>query len=226
MTWRLSGCSLQVEKINKDVMKFQSSKYPRQSHFDLLESEIERIFYSEICKVISDEIKFEPQFEINTICGKFRIDFYFELNGKRIGIECDGKEFHKGSRDSFRDSILLGDNHIDEIFRFKGKDIYYHAHKSIYMIFFLHPEFLSERGKKNLTNRLGFENRKLIEESFEEIVVEYVTVPILFDGNQENQLELKWKRRDEKLFWEKTYEYIKKKGGGSLDKLIEESTNT
>lgn len=205
-------------------MKFQFTNYPKQSHIDLLESEIERIFYSEICKVISDKIKFEPQFEISTICGNFRIDFYFELNGKRIGIECDGKEFHKGSRDSFRDAILLGDNHIDEIFRFKGKDVFYHIHKSIFMIFFLHPNFLSERGKINLQNRLGGENRRLIEESFEEILIEYVTVPILVDGIKENQLELKWKRREESAFWEKTYDYIKKKGGGNLDKLIEEST--
>lgn len=203
-------------------MNFQTSKYPIQSHIDKLESEIEEIFYSEICKVISNEIRFEPQFEIPTICGKFRIDFYFELKGKRIGIECDGKEFHKGSRDEFRDAILLGDNHIDEIFRFKGKDVFYHIHKSIYMIFFLHPEFLSERGQLNLSNRLGFESKELIKKAFDEITVEYVTVPILIDEIQENHIELRWKRRIEKLFWEKHYNFIKRKGGGDLDNLIRE----
>jgi len=205
-------------------MRFDSPKYPKQTHLDLLESEVEQIFYSELSKLISEDLIFEPQFEIKTICGKFRIDFYFELHGKRIGIECDGKEFHKGYKDSFRDAILLGDNHIDEIFRFQGKDIFYHVHKSIYMIFFKHPDILSERGKLNLTSRLGAENIKLIKVGFEEITVEYISVPIIDGGVKENQIELKWKRREETLFWEKTYHYIKRKGGGSLDKLIEEST--
>ena len=46
-----------------------------------------------------DEDELVPQKDVKTICGNFILDFRIQdETGYRVGIECDGKEFHEESR--------------------------------------------------------------------------------------------------------------------------------
>ena len=64
------------------------------------DSPIEDTFAREISKHWHKETNIEVQKSVHTLCGEFRLDFMITLkNGQRIGIECDGKEFHDKSRD-------------------------------------------------------------------------------------------------------------------------------
>lgn len=66
-------------------------------------------------------VKIQPQRPI----GKYRADIYIEMDGKKIVVECDGKEYHSSKeqreRDSVRDSYMRGIG-IDVI-RFTGAQI-------------------------------------------------------------------------------------------------------
>jgi hypothetical protein len=70
--------------------------------------------------------------------------------GYRVGIECDGKEFHEPSRDEWRDAMILGGNHLDALYRIRGSDITYHLDDLLYLLSVLEPSIFSERATSNL----------------------------------------------------------------------------
>lgn len=86
-------------------------------------------------KYFSEDISFETQFEVETIYGKFRLDFVtIDREGVVIGFECDGKEFHGPSRDEWRDAMILGTNKIAKIYRIRGCDINFRAEDIFYVL--------------------------------------------------------------------------------------------
>ena len=88
---------------------------------DVVESPIESEFLGALRKYAAGGLQLETQVEVVTICGKFRLDLVavFE-NGRRVAFECDGKEFHKPSRDEWRDAMILGKGFVDCIYRLRG----------------------------------------------------------------------------------------------------------
>lgn len=58
------------------------------------DSPIEDSFALCYVKYAALDIDFIPQFEVNTLCGPFIVDFaLIDQSGYRIGVECDGKDF-------------------------------------------------------------------------------------------------------------------------------------
>ena len=80
-------------------------------------------------------------------------------------IELDGKEHHKGTRDFWRDSFLLGEKHADYIIRFQGKDIVYNLVECCFILINLHPNIFESRTAINYKNLLDFRNISTIEKS-------------------------------------------------------------
>lgn len=193
-------------------------RYPKQEHFKKLESEIEKIFYEELSKVISDKILLEPQVNFNTICGIFRVDFYLEIDNKKVVIECDGEEFHDEGRDHYRDSILIGGNHIDELFRIRGKDIVYHVHETIYLISLKHPLLVSERGQVNLENRIDNEVIDIAKDN--RFSSDYIRTGVPKpNGEGWYGIQILWNRKEP--IRTEFYDFAKSKGNVGLDKTIE-----
>jgi hypothetical protein len=66
------------------------------------------------------------QVEVTTDAGIFRIDVVVDALGVRVGVECDGAEFHRGrdrvERDAARDAALRRSGWT--IVRFTGSEIY------------------------------------------------------------------------------------------------------
>jgi hypothetical protein len=95
------------------------------------ESPLEGELYEKIATYTSDsdDTSIEIQVPVKTRDKTYRLDLVVYCQGRMIGFECDGKEFHSGSskvryRDIFRDSYILLDTDIKTIFRISGKDIY------------------------------------------------------------------------------------------------------
>jgi len=59
---------------------------------DFSESPFEQEVYEALCKIIPENL-ITQQFKV----GGFRIDMVVEKNGKKIAIECDGKEYHSST---------------------------------------------------------------------------------------------------------------------------------
>jgi len=118
--------------------------------FAQYDSPIENEFGAELYRHLKQRYKLQPQYEANTICGKFFLDFLIEVNGQKIGFECDGKEFHDPDHDEWRDAMILGSGSAHIVYRFKGKDIRHYRHECIFLIACWHPEIFSPRGLQRL----------------------------------------------------------------------------
>lgn len=132
------------------------------------ESPIEEIFAREISSKVKPEVKATTQYEL-TACGiSFRMDFVLEYEGRKIGIECDGKEFHNYAKDLWRDAIILGDEKLDAIYRFSGKEIIGKIDACIYIMYFNDREFFDAEKVKileySLTDSLFREQPKMLME--------------------------------------------------------------
>lgn len=88
-------------------------------------------------------IKPMRQFWCKTNIGNFRIDFVYEVNGRKIGIECDGKDFHSKEKDQPRDKAIIESGCVDVIYRFKGKDIRYNIDECFLILWGLEPSLLN-----------------------------------------------------------------------------------
>jgi hypothetical protein len=114
------------------------------------DSPIEDIFAWHCCKHLRPSVNLEKQVELATQHGSFRADFILAGMGRRIEIECDGRDFHDAFRDEFRDAIVLGEGHVDTIYRFRGCDITYYPDDCVWLISSLHPNFFTKRGHLHL----------------------------------------------------------------------------
>lgn len=83
-------------------------------------------------------------------------------------IELDGKEYHKGTRDLWRDAFILGEKKCDFIIRFTGKDIVYNLSECLYLLLKLHPEYFSNRSLQNIPNLLDGDNKSEIDKKLSE----------------------------------------------------------
>jgi hypothetical protein len=188
------------------------------------ESPIEDIFAWHITKYLKADVKFYPQFPINTICGKFRLDFVIGYDDKLIGFECDGLNFHDPYRDLWRDSMILGTKRIDSIFRLRGSDIYRYPNDLLYTIARFYSSIFSSRGLINLS-KLALEST--IECPIDKIASSHLIEICDFDEEARFDSLLMIDRRFQHTFkpykydWDDYFEFAASIGGGDLDAIIE-----
>ncbi|MCC8116580.1 MAG: hypothetical protein LIP18_05415, partial [Planctomycetes bacterium] len=120
------------------------------------ESPIEEEMARILEKFLNPEISFESQTEVQTICGLFRMDFVLSDGKFRVGLECDGREFHKERHhlDEWRDAAILGDGFVDEIVRIPGKAIFYNPNACAYFLSKWYPRFFTERSLQVLKSMI------------------------------------------------------------------------
>ena len=94
--------------------------------WDHCDSPIETKFNRFTLRFLSDRTRVCRQHRIRTGKGLKRVDFlYVSASGKRIAVECDGKDWHCASVDSVRDNAILETGEVDRIIRFRGCDIWH-----------------------------------------------------------------------------------------------------
>lgn len=186
------------------------------------DSPIEDAFAYHAVKYLSETVWFRPQWEVQTICGRFVVDFVVELQGGyRVGFECDGKEFHDDARDEWRDAMILGGDFLDAIYRLRGSDITHHINDLLFIVSLCEPQLFSERGCLNL--------RSIASEDVQKICVDPVETRISMSAFEESsqQLGRVFVERRHKVipsghrqFWQRAFVFASEYGGGPLDEVI------
>ncbi len=121
-----------------------------------LESPIEKEFARRILRHESnfkDGVRLGNQYVVNTTRSLYRVDFVLFMRNKKIGIECDGKDYHNFKTDLVRDSIILGEEKLDTIYRIGGKDINFAEDDSLLAISLMEPNLF----ENNVHNMLPLE---------------------------------------------------------------------
>jgi very-short-patch-repair endonuclease len=127
------------------------------------ESPLEEKFYNTITPLLLNNTKLIPQYEIETICKKFRLDFFIDCNNYKIGFELDGPTTHDQNSkiyDYWRDTIILYEGHVDEIYRFSGTDLMENMGKAILLLTDHIPKCikLEKINKRNFSDSNAGEN--------------------------------------------------------------------
>lgn len=194
-------------------------------HTPLNSSPIEDKFLYNYAKYASDEVIIKPQYNVTTLCGLFIIDFVLiTSDGYRVGIECDGREFHDESRDEWRDAMILGENHVDSIYRLRGSDINYHIEDVLYLILSLEPTLFSERGFKNLNLLSSSEIQNFAKSHAQDIY------SVTWEAEESLcAIRIETRRRiipnGQRRFWNVAYQFAVSVGGGPLDDVINKYRN-
>ncbi len=114
------------------------------------DSPIETIFAENCFKHLDPNVNADKQVKILTKHGGFFLDFLISTRDCKVGVECDGEQFHEGLRDELRDAIILGEGHVDTIYHFRGCDITYYPDDCTWLMSILDPKLFSERGRFQL----------------------------------------------------------------------------
>lgn len=189
-----------------------------------LESPLEEMFIERLEKYLFSWLTITAQYEVETIAGKFRLDFVIIIDNKKIAFECDGEEYHDAFRDEFRDGLILGSGQVDIIYRFRGKDIYTFLDDCIYLIYhfdnelfnnrypFLFPQLISNDLKEHLA-------KKSIEDC-ETTRLDYKAINI--EGYQFGWMHLLMERRDKNRngHWKVLYDFARQNPRQNLNQLI------
>jgi hypothetical protein len=185
------------------------------------DSPIEDRFAHHYVKYASDEVEMKPQVEVKTLCGRFILDFVLSTSdGIRIGIECDGREFHDESRDEWRDAMILGEGHVDVMYRLRGSDITYFIEDILYLMVVLDPFLFSFRAMENLKVLASTEIQEIDKGHCKDI----------YHFKYRNEVDIgsfriETRRRavpvEQCRFWQAAYNFAVSIGGGGLDDVME-----
>ena len=183
------------------------------------DSPLEDRFAYNIVKYLNSSTTLQKQVEVETICGRFIIDFVADCGSKKVAFECDGEEYHDQSRDEWRDAMILGAGAVDVIYRLRGSDLTYHLEDCLLVVSKWEPEIFSQRGLVNLQTLATDEARYKLYRNDEIAVVEY---PRTAKGIHKISIlcrscEIPPGRA--RVFWKGVFDYAREQGGGDLDEL-------
>lgn len=200
-------------------MLFDTS-YPPQ-YKPPYDSPIEDLFAEYFLRYAAAGIAFEPQHSVHTLCGTFIVDFLIvDAAGRRIGIECDGKEFHDLSRDEWRDGMILGDEHLDAMYRFRGQDLHYSMDDVMYFLYSMEPSVFDPCAPRKLQVLSSEE----VRESTQDLHREFYSFGYR-DSEISGDFSAVARRRDlpgdRRNFWQAAYRFAASVGGGSLDEVVQ-----
>lgn len=172
------------------------------------ESPIEEGFARQAAYLWADKTRVYKQFPVSTRYGLFRLDFALEVHSWRVGIECDGKEFHDRERDTYRDAAILGSRAVDEILRFRGVDLYRCPDDCLCILSRVNDHLFRHEGLRRLDRNASYGARS-VEFNRESEVIEFTGSYFDFEGNErEHEQEVLWRcwsARGMPTVWQQRY---------------------
>jgi len=116
------------------------------------DSPIEDIFLWDFRKIADVHTRLRRQVNCDTDRGRFRLDFVLEsiADDYKIGIECDGRDYHSVEVDCQRDAAIIRSHAVDKIYRLRGGDLFYVTSDTLHLLSLLEPKFFSAGGLRNI----------------------------------------------------------------------------
>jgi hypothetical protein len=192
-----------------------------------LDSPLEEMFIQQFEKFVNGNCEIIPQFKVKTDAGEFRIDFVIKLNDLKIGIECDGRKFHDEWKDEWRDSMILGSNGVDTIYRFRGMDLTTYLNECIHVLYENDQSIFCERYSKiyiNLVDVKSFNMEFSKHLLHSETIIHHIETEDEFGRKTGRHHMIRVVRRNRNIkeqYWNNLYEFSKHHPNSKIDELIE-----
>lgn len=191
-----------------------------------LESPLEEIFLQQFEKFVNDRFEIIPQYEIRNSAGIFRLDFLLKSTDYMVGIELDGKEFHDEWKDEWRDAIMLGNEQVDCIYRFRGKDVTTYIHECIFAMFVNDHKLFDSRYtqvSKSLVDIEIFSNPETQFSHLEDCMI--YSIPTIDEfgeitGRYHDIRVVRRCRNNSSQYWKILFEFSQNYPGKNIDELI------
>lgn len=190
------------------------------------ESPLEEKFAELIRPMLKKSVRFIPQFEAETLWGKFRIDFVLQYRDEKAGIECDGETVHGTDAqiyDNWRDIICLSEKVINRIYRFSGSGLFEHMHEAIKLFTSIEQNLFREKVLSVIEKDLN--GKKYHDLSAEKKDSNNFVLDMEFAKTEENALQKKQQLKIKKLSeldeeHKKIYKYLQAYPGKRINPLI------
>ncbi len=125
-------------------MKNQTEMLQQEANRNNLRNPLELMFINALKIHLSDQTKISFQHEVNTLAGKFSLDFILTAGNKKIAFACLGQDRDQEWRDIWIDALILGSGEIDTIYRLNNINLKEYLHDCIYMIYHHDKKFFNE----------------------------------------------------------------------------------
>jgi hypothetical protein len=187
------------------------------------DSPLEDLFAWNVSKYFDPSVDLHKQVEVDTICGRFRMDFVATLGDSGVAFECDGAQYHDELRDEWRDAMILGGGKVDFIYRLRGHDLVHHLEDCLYLVSKLNPDLFSGRGLGTLS-ALASDEAKACETKDIAYATRFLVTYGLKSNGSVDMISVQRTQRlapDKVIFWKRIYAFAQENGGGNLDELID-----
>lgn len=178
-------------------------------------SPIEEIVASVLPKYLELSVEIVREYPVSYRGTEFRLDFLLRHSSGLYGLECDGKEFHRGFRDSFRDACILGVSDITAIYRMTGGDIHSHVETALHLIATDIPSVFTSRGRINLSTLSQFRDEILIRRSYD-------NVSAFHQATLREFVVMKLDRSEEDQYWHELFTFAQRFPNLTMDQIADE----
>lgn len=123
------------------------------------DSPIEDDWLWHAAKYMRGGVQIVPQCEVSTNGRARRLDFLVSDTEHAVGVECDGKKFHRDAEaDAQRDEAILATGVVRTIYHFRGTDIFCRVNTCLSALQRLEPWMFREISRHNLRRLARFED--------------------------------------------------------------------
>ncbi len=156
------------------------------------DSPAEREFAMAIGKYLKEEVDLRPGRNVQTQIGAFRPDMILSVPGRSIGLEVDGRQFHKDpDRDYLRDAALLAGRFVNVIYRFAASSTWYRQEDCLFVLAKYEWDLFDRTARELLIPRLASDRVRNITDYCKDGCEFFGDPPDEgnFDGGEESVLE-------------------------------------
>ena len=177
-------------------------------------SPIEQIVAWALPKYLEPSVEVVREHPVSYRGTEFRLDFLLRHASGNYGLECDGKEFHRGFRDSFRDACILDVSDVTAIYRLGGRDIHSQVETALHLVATDIPAVFTPRGRANLCTLSQLRDESLIHTAYD-------SVSAFDEATLRQCVVMKLARREEDPYWHELFSYAQRFPGLTLEQIAD-----
>ena len=211
------------------ILREETPTRARSRHSLSYDSPLESKFVWGLLGYLHPDVELESQVPIDTICGRFRLDFVARHGNRRVAFECDGKEYHDERRDEWRDAMILGAEAVDVIYHFRGRDLTYYINDCLFLASQWEPDIFSSNGYLQLKELASEKALDYVERcSGDDHTFHQITYGMHPELDYREPMHIFVVRNSVHVapgvnpFWKGLFQFEQKRYAGNLDDLIEQ----